>query len=52
MYYMLSGEFPYVEPNLADKIQTAQLGFEGDRWSYVAYETKDLIRKLLDKNPE
>ena len=28
------------------------LGFPGDRWSYVDYEAKDLVRKLLEKDPE
>ena len=28
------------------------LGFAGDRWSYVEYGPKDLVRKLLEKDPE
>ena len=52
MYYMFSGEFPFKEPNLEDKIQSESLGFMGDRWSYVQYTAKDLVRKLLEKEPD
>lgn len=52
MYYMLSGEYPFKEPNLDLKIQEEPVNFDGDRWTTVSFDSKDLISKLLDKNPE
>lgn len=50
MYNLLSGEFPFYEPNterLLKKIKSGEFKFKADIWSKISKEAKDLIKKLL-----
>ena len=51
MYYLLSGELPFDEPDLEVKIREADPEFYGSRWKNVSFSAKSLIRKMLDKSP-
>ena len=51
MYHMISGEHPFNAPDLHDKICTQYIDFFGNRFSKTSAQAKDLIRKLLAKNP-
>jgi serine/threonine protein kinase len=52
MYYLVSGEFPFEKPDLTDKICSEYLNFRSKRWNHVSIHAKDLIRLLLNKQPE
>ena len=52
MYYLISGTYPFEAPDLPDKICQQYVNFRSSRWSSISYEARDLIRKLLVKNPE
>jgi len=52
MFYMLSGEYPFQAPDLQDKICEENFEFDSSRWLGVSFEAKDLIRKLLVKDPQ
>ena len=51
MYNLVSGEYPFTSPDLADKICTQYVEFPSLRWSKVSQHAKDLIRALLVKDP-
>jgi calcium-dependent protein kinase len=54
MYYLLSGTFPFQGSTYADvliNIRSQKLSFESSVWEKVTDESKDLIQKLLTKNP-
>ena len=52
MYFMICGEYPFEKPDLDDKIQSQVLRFESKRWRNVPFNSKDIIRRLLVKDPE
>ena len=55
LYLLLSGEFPFdgdSRPELFDKIQTTKFNFKNHVWNNISDEAKDLISKLLIKNPK
>ena len=51
MYHMISGSYPFDNPDLHDKICTSYVMFDDDRFSKTSATAKDLIRKLLTKDP-
>lgn len=51
MYYLICGELPFQRPDLEDKIRYEGVFFSHYRWSTVSYDAKDLIQKLLNKDP-
>ena len=51
MYHMISGSYPFTAPDLHDKICTSYVTFDHARFSKTSAIAKDLIRKLLTKNP-
>ena len=52
MYILISGNMPFDEPELEEKIKFSDPEFFGGRWTNVSLHTKQLIRSLLDKSPE
>lgn len=55
LFVLLSGSFPFTGKNkeeLKKAIMTKKLTFPDDEWKGVSYEAKDLIKKMLNKNPE
>ena len=51
MYHMICGSYPFDNPDLHDKICTSYVMFDDDRFSKTSATAKDLIRKLLTKDP-
>lgn len=51
MYYLLSGEYPFSEPDLEDKVTSYPLEFSSSRWTGVSSQAKELIKRLLEKLP-
>ena len=52
MYYLISGEMPFDQPELEEKIKLVEPEFFGGRWTNVSMSAKQLIRRLLDKSPD
>jgi serine/threonine protein kinase len=54
MYFLLSGSFPFSGSSLQDiiaQIKTQPISFEKIVWGQVSELSKDLISKMLVKNP-
>ena len=51
LYAMLCGYLPFEDPN-TDKLYKKILNCEYSFPSYIKYEAKDLIQKILNTNPE
>ena len=51
MYHMVCGSYPFDKPDLHDKICNSYVDFVHARFSKISPQAKDLIRKLLTKNP-
>ena len=51
MYHMISGTYPFKAPDLHDKICTSYVTFDSPRFNQTSSMAKDLIRKLLIKDP-
>ena len=55
MYYLLSGEFPFVgenEEETTNKILKAKFEFDVEHFNHISTYAKDLIRKCLKKEPK
>lgn len=55
LYILLSGKPPFSGPNRRstfELIKHAPVDFEREAWRSVSEEAKDLILRLLDRNPE
>lgn len=55
MFCLLSGEFPFRGKTTTEIFQSIMKGkvrFRGERWSNISKAGKDLIRKLLDPDPD
>ena len=55
MYYLISGELPFMgmsEKEIIDKIKKNSPSFKKEIWNDISEEAKDLISKLLIKNPK
>jgi calcium-dependent protein kinase len=55
MYILLTGKPPFdgqTERHIARSVKQAVYSLEGPEWEYVSSEAKDLIQKLLMKNPK
>jgi calcium-dependent protein kinase len=55
MYYLLSGELPFIglnEKEVIERIKKMQPNFKKDLWLGISDEARDLISKLLVKNPK
>ena len=52
MYNLLSGKFPFKEPNIEREIMEEDVVFMSKRWDGVSTAAKDLIRKMLTKQPD
>jgi len=54
MYRLLAGELPFQGPgetNLINSICGDEVHFHSNQWSYVSQGAKNLLRKLLSKDP-
>ena len=51
MYKLISGELPFKQPNLKEKIMEEEVEFFGSRWAGVSTHAKNFIQKLLEKSP-
>lgn len=55
LYVMLSGQPPFAgkrDEEVLAKVKKASWTFNGTIWKSISDEAKDLIEKLMDKNPE
>lgn len=55
LYILLSGTPPFYDEDnfvLFEKIKNVDFNFDAPVWQSVSNEAKDIIRKLLVKNPE
>lgn len=55
MYVLLSGRLPFEGQNndeIIEKIKTADYNFQGEQWRRVTNAAQDLIRCMLNPNPE
>ena len=56
LYFMLSGSFPFdgkTHPEIMKKIKSEHMQpMEGFQWSNISCLAKDLIKKLLVKDPK
>ncbi|KAA8536554.1 hypothetical protein F0562_029032 [Nyssa sinensis] len=55
LYILLSGVPPFwaeTETEIFKQIKQGKLDFESDPWSSISDSAKDLIRKMLDRNPK
>lgn len=55
IYYCLSGDLPFFLPDEKDKfeaIKACEWTFKATVWDDISEEAKDLIRKLLVRDPE
>lgn len=55
LYLMLSGNPPFTGNRsaiLIEKIKNSPLDFEGEIWNSVSNQAKNLLTKMLEKNPE
>jgi len=55
LYFLLSGRIPFDAKNrdqMFTRIQNDMLEFRGKVWENISFEAKDLLRKLLTKNPD
>ena len=51
MYAVLAGELPFDQNILSQQIREADVQFHGVVWSTISAEAKDLISKLIVKDP-
>jgi len=54
MHFLLTGRHPFVgvtTPEVLKEIKEAELSLEGPEWAALSSEAKDLLKKLLTKNP-
>ena len=54
-YFLLSGSHPFTgksENEIMHSVLSTELSFEGKVWRKISTEAKDLLRKMLIKNPE
>ena len=55
MFLLLSGDFPFDGENRAElfnKIQKTKYNFDQQCWDYITKEAKEMIQRLLQKNPK
>jgi serine/threonine protein kinase len=55
LYVLLCGYTPFMaedQEQMFDRIKQGQWGFDPEDWKHVSEEAKDLIRALLDVNPD
>lgn len=55
IYILITGKFPFQGRNsyaTAKMIKTSELNFNGEEFEDISNQCKDLISKLLDKNPQ
>lgn len=51
MYLVLAGELPFDNNELSQEIRSADVEFRGSVWKTVSAEAKDLITKLIVRDP-
>ena len=52
---MLCGYPPFNGNNdmvIMEKVKAGKFNFNSDEWNYVSEEAKNLIKKMLEKNPK
>jgi calcium-dependent protein kinase len=55
LYLMLSGHLPFKgknEKQMAQSIANDELSFESKEWALISEDAKDLLRHMLEKDPE
>ena len=55
MYVLLSGRAPFMGDNkksVFKKIEKVEFNFKAEEWQPISEEAKDLIRKLIVKDPK
>jgi calcium-dependent protein kinase len=55
LFMMLSGSAPFdgeTEKDILDAVVVSDLNFESEIWNFVSDQAKDLIKHLIDRNPE
>jgi serine/threonine protein kinase len=55
LYVLLCGYTPFMsddQDEMFERIKRGQWDFDADDWAHVSQEAKDLIRNLLEVNPE
>lgn len=51
MYLVLAGELPFDNNELSQEIRSADVEFRGSVWKTISAEAKDLITKLIVRDP-
>ena len=52
LYILLSGEAPFkVHHSIIDSLNKFQLNLDGPQWVHISIEAKNLLRRLLDRDP-
>ena len=54
MYYLLSGQYPFLDTDLfvlLDKIKNGRVSFKGQEWAHISLNAKDLIKEFIKVKP-